>query len=151
MTCDNCTLQVIQDMSGNTTTPVMDPAPDPTYYACADIRLVEPGSLDDDDEQSGGSAGNGGSSSGGSANAGEAGGPSAGGTGGAAGAAGSGGAATGGTSMAAEAGTGAALEDADEGEDEESGCAFRASESSSTAGWALALLGLAAAVRRRAR
>ena len=40
MTCENCTLQVIQDMSGNTTTPVKDPAPDPTYYSCADIRLV---------------------------------------------------------------------------------------------------------------
>jgi MYXO-CTERM domain-containing protein len=45
MTCENCTLQVIQDMNGNTTTPVKDPAPDSTYYTCADIRLVPPGTM----------------------------------------------------------------------------------------------------------
>lgn len=49
MTCENCTLQVIQDMNGNTTTPVQDPAPDSTYYTCADIRLVAPGTMGTDD------------------------------------------------------------------------------------------------------
>jgi len=49
MTCDNCTLQVIQDMNNNTTTPVQDPAPDATYYTCADIRLVAPGTMGTDD------------------------------------------------------------------------------------------------------
>jgi hypothetical protein len=48
MTCENCTLQVIQDMNGNTTTPVQDPAPDSTYYTCADIRLVPPGTMGTD-------------------------------------------------------------------------------------------------------
>lgn len=42
MTCDNCTLQLIQVMDGNTT----DPVPDPvlrggTYFQCADIVLAE--------------------------------------------------------------------------------------------------------------
>jgi hypothetical protein len=41
MTCDNCTLQLIQVMDGNTT----DPVPDPvlrggTYFQCADIVLA---------------------------------------------------------------------------------------------------------------
>jgi hypothetical protein len=49
MTCENCTLQVIQDMNGNTTTRVADPSPDSTYYSCADIRLVAPGSMGGDD------------------------------------------------------------------------------------------------------
>jgi hypothetical protein len=48
-TCDNCTLQVIQDMNGNTTTPVKDPSGDSTYYTCADIQLVAPGTLGMDD------------------------------------------------------------------------------------------------------
>ncbi|MEO8178100.1 MAG: SCE4755 family polysaccharide monooxygenase-like protein [Deltaproteobacteria bacterium] len=50
MTCENCTLQVIQDMNGNTTTPVRDPSGDSTYYTCADIRLVAPGTMDEDDD-----------------------------------------------------------------------------------------------------
>jgi len=42
MTCDNCTLQLIQVMDGNTT----DPVPDPvlrggTYFQCADIVLED--------------------------------------------------------------------------------------------------------------
>ena len=48
MTCENCTLQVIQDMNGNTTTPVQDPGPDSTYYTCADIRLVPAGTMGTD-------------------------------------------------------------------------------------------------------
>lgn len=43
--CDNCTLQVIQAMSGGTENPVLDPAPLSTYYTCADIRIVEAGTL----------------------------------------------------------------------------------------------------------
>jgi MYXO-CTERM domain-containing protein len=140
MTCDNCTLQVIQAMHGDTVNPVMDPAPLSTYYTCADIRLVAAGSLGEGE----------GEGSGGSANVGEAGGPSASGSGGAAPAGGSGGGATGGTTSVGGGGA-AAVEDADEDEEEDSGCAFRASESSTAAGWALALLGLAAAVRRRTR
>jgi len=53
MTCENCTLQVIQDMNGNTTTPVKDPSPDPTYYSCADIRLVAPGTMGTDEVDDG--------------------------------------------------------------------------------------------------
>ena len=49
MTCENCTLQVIQDMNGNTTTPVADPSKDSTYYTCADIRLVPKGTMGADD------------------------------------------------------------------------------------------------------
>lgn len=145
MTCDNCTLQVIQVMNGNTTTPVTDPAPASTYYSCADIRLVAAGSTDEGDSA-------GGSGSGGSANAGEAGGPSSGGAAGSGGAAaGSGGRASGGGAAGTAtgaAGTGIA-DDADDEED--SGCSFRASEHGSAAGWALALLGLATAFRRRQR
>lgn len=40
VTCDNCTLQLIQVMNDDTETPVKDPSPYSTYYACADIRLV---------------------------------------------------------------------------------------------------------------
>lgn len=38
--CDNCTLQLIQMMDGNTTDPVADPVNRSTYYTCADIKLV---------------------------------------------------------------------------------------------------------------
>jgi len=47
-TCENCTLQVIQDMNNNTTTPVKDPAGDSTYYTCADIRIVPTGTMGTD-------------------------------------------------------------------------------------------------------
>jgi MYXO-CTERM domain-containing protein len=143
MTCDNCTLQVVQVMNNNTTTEVADPAEFSTYYACADIRLVAAGSLNE------------GGGSGGSANAGEAGGPSSGGAAGSGGAAAGSGGATGGAagSTMGTAGSGTAASGiADDGDEEDdSGCAFRASENSSAAGWALALLGLAAALRRRQR
>lgn len=38
--CDNCTLQVIQAMSGNTEDPVGTPSPTSTYFQCADITIV---------------------------------------------------------------------------------------------------------------
>ena len=38
--CDNCTLQLIQMMDGNTTDPVPDPVGRSSYYTCADIVLV---------------------------------------------------------------------------------------------------------------
>jgi MYXO-CTERM domain-containing protein len=38
--CDNCTLQLVQMMDGNTTDPVPDPAGRSSYYTCADIELV---------------------------------------------------------------------------------------------------------------
>ncbi|MCP4449550.1 MAG: lytic polysaccharide monooxygenase [Myxococcales bacterium] len=38
--CDNCTLQLIQMMDGNTTDPVADPMNRSTYFSCADIKLV---------------------------------------------------------------------------------------------------------------
>lgn len=141
MTCDNCTLQVIQAMHGDTENPVMDPAPLSTYYTCADIRLVPAGSL-----EAGGSGDNGG---GGSANAGVAGGPGAAGAAGSGGAAepSGGGAAGSGTAGSSAAGSGA-VSDTDDAE-EDSGCAFRADAGGAAAGWSLALLGLAALMRRR--
>jgi hypothetical protein len=47
--CDNCTLQVIQMMDGNTTDPVPDPVGRSSYYQCADI-VIEAVSTDDADE-----------------------------------------------------------------------------------------------------
>lgn len=38
--CDNCTLQLVQMMDGNTTDPVPDPAGRSSYYTCADIVLI---------------------------------------------------------------------------------------------------------------
>src|SRR5688572_19411245 len=55
--CESCTLQVIQVMNGITTTPVMDPAPLSTYYTCADIRLVAPGTPSEGISGAGGSGG----------------------------------------------------------------------------------------------
>ena len=43
--CDNCTLQLIQAMHGNTTVPVEDPAPLSTYYTCVDLEIVPAGTL----------------------------------------------------------------------------------------------------------
>lgn len=37
--CDNCTLQLVQMMDGNTSTPVADPIGRSSYYQCADIIL----------------------------------------------------------------------------------------------------------------
>jgi chitin binding protein len=39
--CDNCTLQLIQVMDGETEAPVDNPIGRSTYYQCADIRIVE--------------------------------------------------------------------------------------------------------------
>ncbi len=39
--CENCTLQLIQVMDGETEQPVDDPVGRSTYYQCADIRIVE--------------------------------------------------------------------------------------------------------------
>jgi MYXO-CTERM domain-containing protein len=38
--CDNCTLQLIQMMDGNTADPVIDPVNRSTYYTCADITIT---------------------------------------------------------------------------------------------------------------
>ncbi len=85
--CDNCTLQLIQVMDGNTTDPVPDPIGRSSYYACTDIVLtggdayppgqdnlsVEPGAPDagpggntggDDDAGGGNGGGNGGNGGG---------------------------------------------------------------------------------------
>jgi len=150
-TCDNCTLQVIQAMHGDTENPVLDPAPLSTYYTCSDIRLVPQGSLE--------AGGAGGSGAGGSANAGVAGGPGSSGAagsgadepsnnGGAAGSGAAGSSAAGSSAAGSSAAGSAAVSDADEEEDD-SGCAFRSSVGSTAAGWSLALLGLAAIARRR--
>ncbi len=40
VTCDRCTLQVVQAMHGDTANPVLDPAPISSYYACVDLVLV---------------------------------------------------------------------------------------------------------------
>lgn len=42
--CDNCTLQLVQMMDGDTSAPVLDPAGRSSYYQCADIEIVAPGS-----------------------------------------------------------------------------------------------------------
>lgn len=46
VTCDSCTLQVIQVMHGDTANPVPDPTGLSTYYQCADLRLVGEGGGD---------------------------------------------------------------------------------------------------------
>ena len=38
--CDNCTLQLVQMMDGNTVDPVADPIGRSSYYQCADIVLL---------------------------------------------------------------------------------------------------------------
>lgn len=38
--CDNCTLQLIQVMNGNTTDAVLDPTGSNTYFQCADLILL---------------------------------------------------------------------------------------------------------------
>ena len=44
--CDNCTLQLVQVMDGNTTDPVPDPAGRSSYYQCADIVIEGDGPTD---------------------------------------------------------------------------------------------------------
>jgi hypothetical protein len=39
--CENCTLQLIQVMDGETEMPALNPIGRSTYYQCADIRIVE--------------------------------------------------------------------------------------------------------------
>ena len=39
MTCDNCTIQLVQAMEVDQNTPIADPAPISSYYACADIPV----------------------------------------------------------------------------------------------------------------
>ncbi|MEY2935968.1 MAG: hypothetical protein RL033_6717 [Pseudomonadota bacterium] len=56
-TCDNCTIQLIQAMNGDTTNPVADPTAISTYYTCVDVEIVAPGTLGDDDEDPVGAAG----------------------------------------------------------------------------------------------
>ena len=45
--CDNCTLQVIQRMDGDTVTPVGETINVSSYYQCADITIVPAGSMPD--------------------------------------------------------------------------------------------------------
>lgn len=45
MTCDNCTLQLVQAMHGDTENPILDPAAVSSYYTCVDVQLVAPGTL----------------------------------------------------------------------------------------------------------
>ena len=47
--CDNCTLQLVQIMDGNTTAPVADPIGRSSYYQCADIEISDGGPVDTDD------------------------------------------------------------------------------------------------------
>lgn len=53
MTCDNCTLQLIQAMHGDQVNPVTDPANLDSYYTCVDLELVPPGTLGDGNEEPG--------------------------------------------------------------------------------------------------
>jgi MYXO-CTERM domain-containing protein len=43
MACDNCTLQLVQMMDGNTDDPVPDPAGRSSYYQCIDLVLLGEG------------------------------------------------------------------------------------------------------------
>lgn len=45
MTCENCTLQLVQAMEVDVNTPIADPAPISSYYSCVDLQLVAPGTL----------------------------------------------------------------------------------------------------------
>lgn len=54
ISCDNCTLQLLQIMNGNTTDPVPDPTGQSTYYQCADIELIGGASTGDTGTQTGG-------------------------------------------------------------------------------------------------
>lgn len=54
--CDNCTLQLIQAMHGDTTTPVADPAALSTYYTCVDLEIVPPGTLGEEPTGAAGSS-----------------------------------------------------------------------------------------------
>ena len=50
--CDNCTLQLVQMMDGNTTDPVPDPVGRSSYYQCADIEITDSGPVVTDDTDS---------------------------------------------------------------------------------------------------
>lgn len=160
VTCDNCTLQVVQVMEVDTETPAADPATASTYYTCADITLAAQGTVLGD-AGSAPAAGEGGGS-GAPAPAGNEGGgvdgddapaaagstsvaPGAGGTSGSASPAP---AAAGGTSMP----TGPAeMPVVDASGTDDGGCALGAAPRSSSWGWALGPLALlaAGALRRR--
>lgn len=53
VTCERCTLQLVQAMEVDQNTPIADPAPISSYYSCVDIELVAPGTLDGDSEEPG--------------------------------------------------------------------------------------------------
>jgi len=56
--CDNCTLQLIQMMDGNTDDPVLDPVGRSSYYQCADLVLAgEPVGGDTDEPVEGAAEG----------------------------------------------------------------------------------------------
>lgn len=63
--CDNCTLQLLQMMDGNTTDPVLDPVGRSSYYACADLVLTD-GTGNPDAGSGGGESGGGCQTTGGS-------------------------------------------------------------------------------------
>lgn len=114
--CENCTLQVIQAMSGGPENPVLDPAPLSTYYTCADIRIVAAGTLSEGDGLAPGGDGAVLEAQGGAANAG---------TGGA------------GSEDDGESGS-RAVADASDEEGDESGCALRPAHGNASWLWALA-------------
>jgi hypothetical protein len=66
--CDNCTLQLVQSVRDDTVTPLADPAPLISYYACADLELtllIEPAQAGPDASDAGAhSASDGGQASG---------------------------------------------------------------------------------------
>ena len=130
--CESCTLQVIQVMNGNTTTPVMDPAPMSTYYSCADIRLVAPGTP----LEGGGSGGSGSALSAGGSGSDAA------------------GSSMGGSATGAAASSGSTDDAADEADDtDDGGCALQPGSVNSSWIGLLAALGLLGArtLRRRQR
>jgi MYXO-CTERM domain-containing protein len=56
MTCDNCTLQLIQAMNGDMVNPVADPTDVSTYYTCVDLEIVPPGTLGEEPTGAAGSS-----------------------------------------------------------------------------------------------
>lgn len=65
VSCDKCTLQLIQMMDGNTTDPVPDPVGRSSYYTCADITLVGGDALPETDAGAGSGAADAGAGGGG--------------------------------------------------------------------------------------
>jgi Lytic polysaccharide mono-oxygenase, cellulose-degrading len=137
--CDNCTLQVIQVMNGDTANAVLDPAPVSTYYSCADIRIVPAGTAANDDDEAAASGVAGATAQGSGAQ-------SSAGSGGTASAAGNG--------ANAAAGSGPAVSQTSDADSDDGNCALQPGRVSASSAWEIVALGgvfTALGLRRRRR